>query len=190
MSSCFLCDTSHNFVAADKHSFYYKAGLPVEKSMKQVPIMIGSSGTGKDDQQHENNNKQNYVSYIVKRLEFRGCTSSDVVEGRRTDYFPDYVLIFKVPMREPIIDYDFNTLNKFILYSEPECVLSYKVIQDRYQNFNDPGHQERIKHPNRFDIIITKPFVVGPNDYVGVFYMFTGLITPINSSAKVWFDLL
>ena len=172
MSSCFLCDTSCEFVAGDRHSFYNEAGLPVYKYMKQVPIMIGSSGTGKDDQQHENNNKQNYISYLVKRLEFRFSMRSEIRYQRNVRPFPEYVLIFKVPMREPIIDYDFNTLNKFILYSEPESVLAYKVIQDRIYDLNQ-YQGDIIKHPNRFDITITKPFVVGPNDYLGVFYMFS-----------------
>lgn len=45
-------------------------------------------------------------------------------------------------------------------------------------------------HP-RFCIDIKKPFIVGPNDYVGVFYFIPVRSTAafnLKGTAKVWFD--
>ena len=199
MSSCFLCDCSYVFKRSAYSDDYYPIIVDdrrvVYKSMKQLPIMIGSSGIVVDhDQQHNNNDKQNYVSYRVKKIEF--CCSYNGVSREGSIYdgdFPDYVLIFKVPFREPVFDYHFTVLNEFMLFSEPECVLDYKVLQPLIFGPGVPVQERQPRQPNKINININKPFVVCPNDYVGVLYM---LSVPrsetmyVNASARVWFDVV
>lgn len=191
MSSCFLCDCSYEFGDGDYYSVKIPVGTDqvVRKLMKQVPIMIGSSGTETDDQQHDNSKKQNYVPYRVKRIEF--CCSVvnySNIPTTSSQEIPDYILIFKVPFRNPVFDYQFFLLESFMLYSEPESVLGYKVISTAAQH-RSRGHTGMVK------INIDKPFIVGPSDYVGVFYMFNPLpnlpnqLRRVDASAKVWFDV-
>lgn len=72
-----------------------------------------------------------------------------------------------------------------VLYSHPECVLSYDFISievDKREKLRSSGF-----------LSCNKPFVVGPNDYVGVFYYcphllnFDDLLWRIDSTAKVTF---
>lgn len=190
MSSCFLCDCSYKFKenTGDKYSFAYQQGTVisnVEKLMKQVPIMVGSSGTDTNDQQHDNDKNQNYVSYRIKKIEFCGDIKGEPSQYHPVD-FPDYVLIFKVPFRAPVFDYYFGVLQNFMLYSEPECVLGYKVLQPiNVQEYYYKGR-------SNFKIEINKPFILGPNEYLGVFYMIgvpTYSYKSVDASAKVWFDV-
>lgn len=196
MSSCFLCDCSHKFIERDKHSFFYRRNHSdysgtVYKYMKYMPIMVGSSGTDLDDQQHKNNKKQNYVSYRVKKLEFCCVYNGKPDAGDADLTFPDYVLIFKVPFRNPVFEYNFTLMQNFMLFSEPECVLDYKVLQsDSFGGIH--GAEDASKQPNKFNININKPFIVCPNDYVGVLYMFTPTVYSdvyVDASARVWFDI-
>lgn len=185
MSSCFLCDCSYNFRNDLPYNVYYAQGQSERHYIKYMPIMVGSSGTDVDDQQHENNKKQNYVSYRVKRIEFRAAADNyGIAEGDAL--IPDYIIIFKVPFREVIFDYHFGSIKNFMLYSEPESVLKYGVYSCRSNLIN--GATIRQKSPDKYDLIVNKPFVVGPNDYVGVLYFFS-MGVRVSSSARVWFDI-
>lgn len=181
MSSCFLCDCSYRFAVNDDYNVVYAEGQQEKYYMKQMPIIIGSTGTNTDDQQHKDNNKQNYVSYRVKKIEFR--LSSRNLNAVGLKHFPDYIILFKVPFREPIFDYYFTIMKNFILFSEPECVLSYRVVSDSGMG----GSKQYFA--GEYDLIINKPFIVGPNDYVGVLYFFGGR-KEIDASARVWFDVV
>lgn len=193
MSSCFLCDCSYKFsVDNDRYRVTVGTNNQCYMFMKYRSIMIGSSCSSFvgnynntiDDQQHTGGNKQNYVSYLVKKLEFE-CDMR-ARQGGGDGKLPDYFVIFKVPFRKPIIDYYFTLMKEFILYSEPENVLGYDISQ----NYTPGGGvAENPKNPRRTRIVINKPFVVGPNDYVGVFYMFNAMDT-VDANAKVWFDVL
>ena len=167
MSSCFLCDCSYKFLERDRYTFtapvYGGQAVPVLKYMKQLPIIVGSSGTELDDQQHVNSKKQNYFPYRVKKIEFRCSRFTEYQTA--ADYYPERILIFKVPFREPIFDYYFYFLSNFMLYSEPESVLGYKI-------FPITTPDNRLGHSDNLEIDINKPFIVGPNEYVGVLYMF------------------
>lgn len=106
MSSCFLCDTSYELKEGDGYNVVYELGNQVKYYMKYMPIMVGSSGTNTNDQQHTNEKTQNYVSYRVKKIEFR----STVYETTATvdAPFPDMIILFKVPFREIVFDYYFS----------------------------------------------------------------------------------
>lgn len=189
MSSCFLCDCSCRFTDSDRYHFLKPSPsggyVEVLKYMKQLPIMVGSSGTERNDQQHNNNSLQNYISYRVKKIELRGSvvTASRI---RSTVDVPDYVLIFKVPFRTPLVSRNFQQLDRFILYSEPENVLDYKALP-LISNYTFKGQN------NEFKIGINKPFILGPNEYLGVFYMveppLVTEVTRVEASARVWFDM-
>lgn len=184
MSSCFLCDCSYTFTQNDRHDIIVPSEIPggtmvAQMKIKQLPIMIGSPGNYRFDQQHVFGSEHNYLSYIVKKIEFQcSFVIGTMMQGSA---FPDYVLIFKVPLRDPIIDYNFRTLDKFILYSAPESVLGYKVIHS-FIYLSRPGQHGMVK------IDINKPFVVGPRDYIGVLYMNHFQMQRVDASAKVWFD--
>lgn len=189
MSSCFLCDCSYKFdVDSDRYRVTVGINNQCYMMMKYKSIMIGSSCfemDGRynftiDDQQHTDNNKQNYVSYLVKKIEFECDMRARA--GGGDNKLPDYFVIFKVPFRKPIINYYFTVMSNFILYSEPECVLGYEISQN-YAGYEAPKNSRRTR------IVINKPFVVGPNDYVGVFYMFNAMDS-VDACAKVWFDVL
>lgn len=184
MSSCFLCDCSYELKENDRHDVVFEEGKINRAYMKYKPIFIGSSGTDVNDQQHNNNNNQNYVSYIVKKIEFRASYS--IKQTGDIEKFPDYIILFKVPFRNPVFDYYFTIMKNFMLYSEPECVLKYGVYNCHYEI---SGYSRKQKNKNEYSLIVDKPFIVGPNDYVGVLYMFSkyGII---DASAKVWFDVL
>lgn len=189
MSSCFLCDTSYVMGDRDVHYVYVSEGRNKSFYMKFMPIMVGSTGTGRNDQQHENNNNQNYVSYRVKRIEFRSSVyqSGSINLDSLSTYDSSYILIFKVPFRNPVFDYYFGNMQNFMLYSEPESVLKYGVYGCR--RFSKNNETKRVRVPDKYDLIVDKPFIVGPNDYVGVLYMFN-LACKIDSSAKVFFDVV
>ena len=191
MSSCFLCDTSYDFDGVrDDYYVTFSEGRDEKFYMKQLPIMIGStSRNGEDedlDQQHTNNKSQNYVSYRVKRIEFRSSIyerSYNLSSQTRLSY----VLIFKVPFRNPIFDYYFRVMPNFMLYSEPESVLKYGVY--KWHKITQALDDVKNKFSQNFDLIVDKPFIVGPNDYVGVLYMFAATCK-VDSSAKVFFDVV
>lgn len=199
MSSCFLCDCSIKFYQNTQRHFV-ATGLadPTEVGMymQEVPIIKGSAvdknatlpnNVTYTDQQHTNNNKQNYVSYNVQRIEFEMYPPTSYAQ-RSDAVLNDYVLIFKIPFKIPVFDYYFYDLRNFMLYKQPECVLGYKILQNYCR---DGVIQERPKKARNCKIVVDKPFVLGPNDYVGVFYMFnSGPEKRINASAKVWFDVV
>lgn len=188
MSSCFLCDTSYAFTNNDNYSIVYSEGNSEKHYMKYMPVMVGSSGTNVNDQQHNNNNNQNYVSYRVKKIEFRASVHYYLDDNKSDFYYiPDYIIIFKVPFREIIFDYYFTLMKDFVLFSEPESVLKYGVYSSPV--IRSGSVIRRQKKPDKFDLIVDKPFIVGPNDYVGVLYMFYRHCN-VDSSAKVWFDVL
>lgn len=186
MSSCFLCDTSTKLGVDDGYNVMFPDRMQ-KCYMKFMPIMVGSTGTLRNDQQHLNQKDQNYVSYRVKKIEFR----SSVYEKQEISVYsnkPCFILIFKVPFRNPVFDYYFTIMDNFMLYSEPESVLKYSICGFRHITL-DGAPPQRAHSPERYDLIIDKPFIVGPNDYVGVLYMFVGQCD-ISSSAKVWFDVV
>lgn len=195
MSSCFLCECGYTFNQYDGH--YISTGMPNPVQalmyMQYFPLIKGSaidkSATQTNnivytDQQHTNNNKQNYVSYEVKRIEFEMTKPANRVH-KQDAVFNDYVLIFKIPYKLPIFDFGFFDMKNFMLYKQPECVLGYKIIQN-YAYWGE--NNEKPFKPRQYKIIVDKPFVVGPNDYVGIFYMFNSMLR-INASSKVWFDV-
>lgn len=201
MSSCFLCDLSCSFNQwVDR---YVSTGLPnpvqTAMYMQQFAIIKGSavdkSATMPNnitytDQQHTNNAKQNYVSYCVKKIEFEMTTDS--ASCLDLNFLNDYVVIFKVPYKVPVVDFGFYDMKYFILYKQPECVLGYKIVQNYTYYPQIDGHpqqDEKPFKPRQYKIVVDKPFVLGPNDYVGVFYMFNHQRS-IFASAKVWFDVL
>lgn len=166
----------------DVYKVYVDGIRYYETHMKYLPIMIGTAGQDNEDQQHGDNNKRNYVSYRVNKIEFRAS-----VGKRAYNELPnsiDYIILFKVPFREPIFDYYFGVMSNFILYSEPETVLSYGVYQSRKHYVNSPS-----KGNNVYKLDVNKSFVVGPNDYVGVLYFFRQTVR-IDASARVWFDVV
>lgn len=191
MSSCFLCDTSYDFDGVrDNYYVTISEGHNELYNMKVLPIMIGSTGQNDEDedrdQQHTNNKSQNYVSYRVKRIEFR----SSIYErsyNPSTQSRLSYILLFKIPFRNPIFDYYFTVMQNFILYSEPESVLKYGIYN--WHKISEAVQDRRNKFPQKFDLIVDKPFIVGPNDYVGVLYMFCANCK-VDSSAKVFFDIV
>ena len=128
------------------------------------PIIRGSS-TVNGDSAHSDDNlarEHNYVSFYVRSIEviyelvFTG-TSSVVLDPQS----PVHVILFKVPYKD---DQELesslitNRIDGMILYSHPECVLAYDVIS--FIRKATDTHLLRCK----------KPFVVGPNDYVGILY--------------------
>lgn len=134
MSSCFLCDcTTRIDVDTNRYRVTIGTNNQCYMFMKYMPILIGSSCSAFvsnynftiDDQQHTDNNKQNYVSYLVKKIEFE-CDMR-ATAGGGDGKLPDYLVIFKVPFRKPIFDYYFTLMKEFILYSEPESVLGYEI---------------------------------------------------------------
>lgn len=188
MSSCFLCDTSYDLKNADSHYIYTSGGSYQKFYIKFMPIIRGTTGLYLDDQQHENNGKQNYVSYRVKKIEFCAYVKEDV--QTLIQYEPsqvNYILIFKIPYREPAIDLSINSIKNFMLYSEPESVLKHGVY--KFRNIDYYGVFKKQRKPRKIDLIVDKPFIVGPSDYVGVLYMFVD-DCKIDSSAKVWFDIV
>lgn len=193
MSSCFLCDTSYKFTDNDRYNFVVGDNGPDDYKrhfMKYRPIMVGSSGTNTNDQQHDNSKKQNYVSYRVKKIEFRASVIDLTPQTALNDHnpFPDYIILFKVPFREFVFDYYFTTMSNFMLYSEPENVLTYGVY-NTVQSYVEQIPAQRMFGHCKYDLNVYKPFIVGPNDYVGVLYMFDKQVV-INASAKVWFDIV
>ena len=189
MSSCFLCDTSYDLKFADSHYIYTSSGSYQTFYIKFMPIIRGTTGLYLDDQQHENNGKQNYVSYRVKKIEFRAYVKEDIESLVVDDPSQvSYILIFKIPYREPAIDLSINSIKNFMLYSEPESVLKYGIYKFRRIDDLDGGVIIQ-KKPGKIDLIVDKPFIVGPNDYVCVLYMFIENCK-IDSYAKVWFDIV
>lgn len=190
MSSCFLCDTTYILDEDNVHFVILNSQTGFSYYMAQLPIIRGSTGLYLDDQQHENNNKQNYVSYRVKRIEFCYNVEEAVMFDQKGWSFvpPSYILIFKVPYREPAVNFDFIDIKKFMLYSEPESVLKYDVYNWSLIKMKS-GQSVRQKKTRKYELIIDKPFIVGPNDYVGVLYMFIEECK-IASSARVWFDIV
>lgn len=193
MSSCFLCDTSYKFTENDRYNFVvgpngaddYKRHF-----MKYKPIMVGSSGTNTDDRQHTGRGGHNYVSYRVKKIEFRASVIDLTPQTALNDNkpFPDYIILFKVPFREFIFDYYFTVMSQFMLYSEPENILTYGVYNTVQSYVEQIPAQRKFGH-GKYDLNVDKPFIVGPNDYVGVLYMFDKQVV-IAASAKVWFDVV
>lgn len=187
MSSCFLCDCTYVLTDDNKHTVIisgtsYGDSLDVVYMyMKQVPIMFGSPGNQTNDRQHIGMTGTNYLSYRVKKIDFC-CSIQYFADSPERFKFPGYILIFKVPLRDPIVNYNFQTLDKFMLYSEPESVLGYKVLYST-NLFTLRGQPATVK------IEINKPFILGPRDYVGVFYMVHDLGFKFDASAKVWFDI-
>lgn len=193
MSSCFLCDTSYKMKDDDKYYVYYAQGQREYHFIKHMPIMVGSSGfsvgsvgitSNGSDQQHNNNDKQNYYSYRVNKIEFRSTFVETYADIQKE--IPSYIILFKVPLERVMFNfYYIEDMKEFILYSNPECILSYCICPRQMI----PVPTRRQRFPDKYDLIVNKPFIVGPNDYVGVLYFF-GSQRNIDSSAKVWFDVV
>lgn len=130
------------------------------------PIIRGSS-TVNGDSAHSNgklDQEHNYVSFYVKSIEIKYDISLRGSLGP-LGKVPGYIILFKLPynddegIREKLIPT--TDIKDIILYSHPENVLIYDIFNftsgkssdSRYLNYN-------------------KPFIVRPNDYVGVFYFF------------------
>lgn len=153
----------------------------------QYPIIRGSS-TVNGDSAHSNetlSQEHNYVSFYVKSIKVRYDISFSVIENVTTRRYPGYVILFKFPYK------NFNDLmskfesgygGDFILYSHPENVLAYDVY-----NFTPKGASTKVLSDPRF-LNVNKPFVVGPNDYVGILYFFSSVVKgQVEATAKVTF---
>ena len=162
----------------------YKTGF-VNVNYGFQPIIRGSS-TVNGDSAHSNTNlarQHNYVSFYIHSIEIK-------YEIVRIDEYdinlykaPICVVLFKLPynseedIRSKLIT---NSIGGMILYSHPENVLAYDVL-----------HLDRKVTDIHF-LHCNKPFIVGPNDYVGILYyipsdsILNGALGVI-SSAKVVF---
>lgn len=189
MSSCFSVDVSHVFVSPDEYKYcFYSANTQYLTARAHCPIIAGS-GAYQDSTMHTGVGNINYVSYFVKRIQFSASYGylTDSVTQHKT--LPSYAVLFKIPYREPLLDDFFLNIKDFILYKEPECVLGFDIVSTKRKGVSSPNGS-----CNLFDITVTKPFIVGPNDYVGVFYMISSLATQktkkliLQGTAKVWFD--
>lgn len=153
----------------------------------QKAIIRGSS-TVNGDSAHDTDplaKEHNYVSFYVKSIQIRYCVTARCFDVDLT--FPFYVVLFKFPYKD---DEDIrskllsNTLGSMVLYSHPECVLSY--------DFVSVETDKDVSRVSSGFLKCSKPFVVGPNDYVGVFYYCPyksvgGLIYKVDATAKVIF---
>lgn len=163
----------------------------VETLYSQKAIIRGSS-TVNGDSAHDSDplaKEHNYVSFYVKSIKIRYDVSFGNGDIRRDPVFSCYVILFKLPykddedVRSKLITSNGN-INSMVLYSHPECVLAYDII-----NLNYPAVKS--SSTPRF-LNCNKPFVVGPNDYVGIFYYFPvdddrSVECKVESTAKVIF---
>ena len=111
--------------------------------MAQDSFVLIGSAVSLEDQQHENNVRGNYLSYRIKHVKIRG-------EGRiRVDELPVKcgkftVVLYKVPVKyengvvvpRAVIDGGILRPKNYILCSDPQSVLSWKIFSYRYLQYD------------------------------------------------------
>lgn len=154
----------------------------------QKPIIRGSS-TVNGDSAHDSDplaKEHNYVSFYVRSIKVRYEIDFELDNNFTTNKIPGYVVLFKLPydsdgaILDKIVPRNYGTSGGMVLYSHPEIVLSYGIVS---------FYTKKSKTP-RF-LVFNKPFVVGPNDYVGILYYFPLTFVDgscnVSSTAKVIF---
>ena len=162
MYSVFNVDLSKGYTEFWQSNVYYQDGF---SSIYHgfVSIIRGSS-TVNGDSAHSSDplaKEHNYVSFYVRSIEIIYDFFPTILgsSGR----VPSYIILFKLPydsdqgIRMKLLST--NRIGAMILYTHPECVLAYDVI-------NLQGE----KSVHDCFLRCNKPFVVGPNDFVGVYY--------------------
>lgn len=160
----------------------------------QQAIIRGSS-TVNGDSAHSNGKieqEHNYVSFYIKSIKIKYDITPYTLTNVTLGNFIFYIVLFKFPYKD---DEDIrsklistNRTDGIVLYSHPECVLSYDCIPIM---MNKPN-----KNPHSGFLNYNKPFVVGPNDYVGIFYYcrhatnIGNVLYNVNSTSKVVFKPL
>lgn len=186
MSSCFTVDLScvkEDCVGRVCVFAPYNSCYMLRKHM----TIIAGSGAYQNSTMHTGAGNVNYVSYYVRCIQFR----ANFLVGMNPDEIcsPAYAVLFKVPYKEPVVSDSFYGIGDFILYKEPEKILGYDISSLRKNGNLFNGNNDKYN----FNIDVTKPFIVGPNDCVGIFYFIPYKVDDRNvfklgGSAKVWFD--
>ena len=184
MSSCFTVNVSFRNVDAVRGYCTFSDGTR-RTMIRAHRAIIAGSGSYHNSTMHTGVGNVNYVSYYVRHIHFEAefCWRESILEP----VYPAYAVLFKIPYKEPLFNDSFNNIKDFILYKEPEKVLGYDIatvtsyIQGAFW-----------RSQPRFCIDIKKPFIVGPNDYVGVFYFIplrsNATAFDLKGTAKVLFD--
>ena len=164
MSSCFTVDVSVLSTEFLMKLCYFTVD-DLEYRARAHKAIIAGSGAYQNSTMHTGSGNVNYVSYYVRRIQLIVEYSVSVDVWVSHSKYPDYVVLFKIPYREPLLKDNYSLIKDFILYKEPEKVLGYDVSYGSRWEYNGKGRT------SRFSIDVTKPFIVGPNDYVGVYYI-------------------
>lgn len=170
---------------------YYSTTIGYYIDYKYQSIIRGSS-TVNGDSAHDTDplaKEHNYVSFYVRSIKIKYDLYINNAQFSGIRPVPGLVILFKLPYKD---DQDIiekliptNNIKDMILYSHPECVLTYDIINCR----TTKAHFSHFLNYN-------KPFIVGPNDYVGILYFlpndsnYSMKVYNISSTAKVIFKPL
>lgn len=148
---------------------------------KVLPIIRGSS-TVNGDSAHDHTAlgmEHNYVTFNVKKIKLSCSFLTNINIGSLKR--PSYVVLFKVPYIDENNLPKPNSIQNFILYKNPECVLSYDCLNllNTRRNHTD------------ITLYCNKTINVGPTDYVGVCYFliekYGNITIDVDASAEVTF---
>lgn len=160
-------------------------------------IIMGSS-TINEDSAHSKGSLNNYVSFYIHsiKIKYDICYNNpSVPTPLYINPFPTWIILFKIPYKDETelrkILFATSTSTNFkdmILYSHPECILTYDVLNLNSKNV-------LTSHVLNY----YEPFIIRPNDYVGIlYYIPVGFsfddqhinLYDVNSTAKVKFKPL
>lgn len=160
-------------------------------------VVLYGAGVNFSDQQHDNNKGPNYFSYYVKHVRLVGDMSDPLILPDSNQDCKLTVVLYKCPAKYengrlvPIHTRGFINLENYILYSDPDCVLSWGVFNER----RDTRYGMLFVPYFDFSLSCNKPFYLGPNDVLcfnfflefGRNNQISGLKPRVN--AKVVFDI-